>query len=231
MDDFIRIEKAKSVSKNDIIIITKWGTDGISDVWSKGEEVRVDGTSEYSLFTMTVASRKQIVLKWADYGKGWGILDITESNIEDDIAKEVDTSVSEVLPMEEQLPEENTENTAAEEIKEEKTERKTSNAQAKAIKKYSAKFERINCRFEKGTLDRIKQTGYTSANQFIIKAVNNELSKEPIIENNIVPFPSTRGITQNIYDKISEQVFERKMFLGEEMTAEEVLNILKGYIV
>ena len=48
----------------------------------------------------------------------------------------------------------------------------------KACKNYSAKVDRINCRFEKGTIDRIKKLGYESVNSFINLAVFDRLEKE-----------------------------------------------------
>lgn len=53
-------------------------------------------------------------------------------------------------------------------------EYKTTEAQRKAIKKYGEKFERINCRFEPGTIERIGKTGM-SANAFINTAVDEKL--------------------------------------------------------
>lgn len=51
-------------------------------------------------------------------------------------------------------------------------------AQRKAVYKYDDKFERVNCRFEPGTKDRIKKTGYKSINKFIISAVMEKLNRE-----------------------------------------------------
>lgn len=48
----------------------------------------------------------------------------------------------------------------------------------KAIKKYDAKHDRINCRFPSGTVERIKGIGYASANSFIISAVLARLEEE-----------------------------------------------------
>lgn len=53
-------------------------------------------------------------------------------------------------------------------------EYKTTEAQRKAIKKYGERFERINCRFEPGTIERISKTGM-SANAFINTAVDEKL--------------------------------------------------------
>ena len=49
-------------------------------------------------------------------------------------------------------------------------------AQKKAIAKYDKSFDRINCRFPKGTKDRIADTGQ-SANQFIMAAVLEKLDQ------------------------------------------------------
>lgn len=53
-------------------------------------------------------------------------------------------------------------------------EYKTSEARRKANARYSEKFERINCRFKPGTVDRISKTGM-SANAFINTAVDEKL--------------------------------------------------------
>lgn len=57
------------------------------------------------------------------------------------------------------------------------SEPKTSASMRKAIAKYEEKFDRINCRFDKGTLDRIKKLGYSS-NAFIRLAVAERLERE-----------------------------------------------------
>lgn len=57
-------------------------------------------------------------------------------------------------------------------------EYKTTEAQRKAIEKYEGSIERVNCRFVKGTKDRIKKVGYGSINSFIISAVNEKLERE-----------------------------------------------------
>ena len=56
-------------------------------------------------------------------------------------------------------------------------EYKTTEARRKANYKYDDKFERINCRFAKGTKDRIKALKY-SANDFIKLAVAEKLERE-----------------------------------------------------
>lgn len=53
-----------------------------------------------------------------------------------------------------------------------------SQAQRNAVKKYDEKFERVNCRFEKGIKERIKKVGYKSINTFIISAVMEKLEHE-----------------------------------------------------
>lgn len=55
---------------------------------------------------------------------------------------------------------------------------KTSEAKRKAIYKYDDKFERINCRLDKGTKKRIEKLGYKSSNDFIKIAVYDKLEKE-----------------------------------------------------
>ncbi len=55
---------------------------------------------------------------------------------------------------------------------------RTTEAQRKAIYKYDDTFERVNCRFEKGTKKRIKKAGYSSINNFIKLAVAEKLERE-----------------------------------------------------
>ncbi|RHQ81867.1 hypothetical protein [Clostridium sp. AF22-10] len=55
---------------------------------------------------------------------------------------------------------------------------KTTEAQRKAIYKYDDKFERVNCRFESGTKERIEKAGYKSINNFIKLAVAEKLERE-----------------------------------------------------
>jgi hypothetical protein len=57
-------------------------------------------------------------------------------------------------------------------------ELKTSESQRKAIYKYDDKFERVNCRFAKGTKDRIEKLGYKSTNDFIKLAVAEKLDHD-----------------------------------------------------
>jgi hypothetical protein len=59
----------------------------------------------------------------------------------------------------------------------EQKERKTSEAKRKAIYKYDDKWERVNCRFEVGTKERIEKLGY-SANNFIKLAIAEKLDRE-----------------------------------------------------
>ena len=53
---------------------------------------------------------------------------------------------------------------------------KTSEAQRRAVANYQEKVDRVNCRFPKGTKQRIEATGST-INAFIIKAVEKELER------------------------------------------------------
>lgn len=55
---------------------------------------------------------------------------------------------------------------------------KTSESQRKAVYKYDDKFERVNCRFAKGTKGRIEKLGYKSANDFIKLAVAEKLEHD-----------------------------------------------------
>ena len=57
-------------------------------------------------------------------------------------------------------------------------ERKTTEATRRAIYKYDDKFERVNCRFAKGTKGRIEKLGYKSANDFIKLAVAEKLEHD-----------------------------------------------------
>lgn len=54
----------------------------------------------------------------------------------------------------------------------------TTEAQKRAMYKYDDKFERVNCRFVKGTKERIERVGYKSINTFIISAVMEKLERE-----------------------------------------------------
>lgn len=54
---------------------------------------------------------------------------------------------------------------------------KTTEAQRRATANYTSKHERINCLFELGTLERIKNTGMDSASAFIRSAVLEKLEK------------------------------------------------------
>ena len=56
-------------------------------------------------------------------------------------------------------------------------ERKTTEATRRAIYKYDDMFERVNCRFAKGTKERIKALKY-SVNDFIKLAVVEKLERE-----------------------------------------------------
>lgn len=58
------------------------------------------------------------------------------------------------------------------------TERKTSETQRKAVYNYDDKFERVNCRFAKGTKDRIRKIGYKSVNDYIKLAVMEKLERD-----------------------------------------------------
>ncbi len=55
--------------------------------------------------------------------------------------------------------------------------KKTTDAQRRAIYNYDDKFERINCRLQAGTKERIKALKY-SANDFIKLAVAEKLERE-----------------------------------------------------
>ncbi len=57
-------------------------------------------------------------------------------------------------------------------------EHKTTEAQRRAVYKYDDKFERVNCRFKKGTKERITKLGYKSVNDFIKLSVMERLEKE-----------------------------------------------------
>lgn len=53
---------------------------------------------------------------------------------------------------------------------------KTSEAQRRAVANYQEKVDRVNCRFPKGTKQRIEATG-ESINGFIIRSVIAELER------------------------------------------------------
>lgn len=54
---------------------------------------------------------------------------------------------------------------------------KTSDAMRRAITKYDDKFDKIYCRFDKGTVDRMKKLGF-SANAYIRLAVMEKLAHD-----------------------------------------------------
>lgn len=54
---------------------------------------------------------------------------------------------------------------------------KTSEAKRRANDKYNDKFERVNCRFNKGTKERIKALG-CSINSYVRQAVTERLERE-----------------------------------------------------
>lgn len=56
--------------------------------------------------------------------------------------------------------------------------KKTSAAQRKAVYNYDDNFERVNCRFTKGTKERIKKIGYKSVNDYIKLAVMEKLEHD-----------------------------------------------------
>ena len=62
-------------------------------------------------------------------------------------------------------------------------EPKTSEAKRRAIAKYDRSFDRVNCRFKKGTLDQIKSLGHKSVNDFVKIAVAEKIEKEKSILN------------------------------------------------
>ncbi len=57
------------------------------------------------------------------------------------------------------------------------SEPKTSEAQRRAVIKYTQKHDRVNCNFAAGTLERIKKCGYESTQKFIRQAVYSELDR------------------------------------------------------
>lgn len=57
-------------------------------------------------------------------------------------------------------------------------ERKTTEAKRRAIYKYDDKFERVNCRLQTGTKERITALGYKSINDFIKLAVAEKLEHD-----------------------------------------------------
>lgn len=56
--------------------------------------------------------------------------------------------------------------------------KKTSKAQRKAVYNYDNSFERVNCRFVKGTKERIQKIGYKSVNDYIKLAVMEKLEHD-----------------------------------------------------
>lgn len=55
---------------------------------------------------------------------------------------------------------------------------RTSDARRRANYKYDETFERVNCRFIKGTKERIKKIGYKSINDYIKLAVIEKLERD-----------------------------------------------------
>lgn len=262
MEEFLSLKNVKEVNPHDIITITKHGSDGISDYWSSGENVIVDGVSEYSLFTKNEVTRKQTVLRWKEYGISWGVYNIfpadnatseepiiTKTELEDISEKFLEKSNSAAIDSEPIIAEQTNldsannnieknevsemDNNTIENIENVKTgARKSSEAQAKAVKKYTDKFERINCRFEKGTLAKIKETGYSSANKFIIDAVNSALTSTPKLSNNIVEFQKlkqavdNKGMAPEVFKKIADDLEYQEAFVGT-LTVSKVLEIIQ----
>ena len=60
---------------------------------------------------------------------------------------------------------------------------KTSKAMREAISRYQEKFERVNCRLDMGTTDRVKKLGYASMNSFIRLAVAEKLAHDEELLN------------------------------------------------
>ena len=56
--------------------------------------------------------------------------------------------------------------------------KRTSEAQRRAVYNYDDSFERVNCRFAKGTKERIKKIGYKSVNDYIKLAVMEKLERD-----------------------------------------------------
>jgi len=48
----------------------------------------------------------------------------------------------------------------------------------RAVAKYDAAHDRINCRLPSGTIERIRKLGYSSANAFILQATLERLERE-----------------------------------------------------
>lgn len=61
--------------------------------------------------------------------------------------------------------------------------KKTTEAQRRAVYNYDNTFERVNCRFAKGTKERIKKIGYKSVNDYIKLAVMEKLERDEKILN------------------------------------------------
>ena len=57
------------------------------------------------------------------------------------------------------------------------SKRPSAKAQREAVARYDSKFDRINCRLEKGTKEKIRAAGYISINTFIIDAINEKLAR------------------------------------------------------
>jgi len=273
MDNFITLKDLKKFKKGETLYISRFVEDGADSFWMQPTKNEILGTSDYSLFARTLDSaRTQSKYRWDDYEKYWRAS--SEINVVKEEIKfeEVDVAAQDenIIPLpeikvlsapspdkepdkekekeEKEVPKKNTTKKEKEALSDEEKKIRKARQQAAAIKKYTDKFERVNCRFPEGTIKKMSKYGYSSANKFINAAVEEFFKKKdgnidfgeketeiPSLlksgSSNIVQMPSTRGITQKLYDSIQQEVEEQFVFLNKEMTVEDVLNILKKYVM
>ena len=104
---------------------------------------------------------------------------------------------------------------------------KTSEAQRRAVANYQEKVDRVNCRFPKGTKQRIEATGST-INAFIIKAVEKELERIEAAEQPVQSAPKAENIP--VIPKTVETKPEAKeidlQVLYEEYGKDAILSVM-----
>lgn len=104
---------------------------------------------------------------------------------------------------------------------------KTSEAQRRAVANYQEKVDRVNCRFPKGTKQRIEATGST-INAFIIKAVEKELERIEAAEQTVQSAPQAAN-SREIPDTadVKQEVKEIDLqALYEEYGKDAILSVM-----
>lgn len=233
----IDINELKQLEKDTMINIEWQKKDKTID-----ETYRVMGVSVYSLHCMTKKMEMRI-FRWDDYGTIWKTKEImlptttnttTINNIRQydepkieatatDIKEKLITKTTDIISESEESHKQEDNPLAA-------ATGKTSDSQKKAIKKYTDKFERINCRFEKGILKKIDASGYRSRNQFIVEAINEKLEPKKEKPNNIISFSTEKNkgkISKENFEILKEMILDKEIFLDKKLSSEEILNIIE----